>query len=165
MHWKSLAAAGLIVAFGGTLPAASLDPSASKGKGGVSKDDVRKAIAIFRRNPANVQGEMSQPIILEFAKDSQDVEVALSEKRMPWVIDKTTPSATGNALVVAYMAGNIIAQLDRGQTKDDPLAGTEQVIAMYRQLQAADPKLKVPSVEKLITLQKQGKLAEYFKGE
>ena len=167
MKWKPLAAACILtLAAGATLPAASLATSAHKGKeGAVSKDDVRKAIAIFRRNPTSVQGEMTQPIILSFAKESPDVEVALSDKRLPWVEDKTTPSETGTALTVAYLAGDIVAQLDKGTTKDDPLAATKQVIETYRQLQEADSKLKVPSVEKLITLQKQGKLAEYFKGD
>ncbi len=167
MKWKTLAAALILtLAVSANLSAASLAPSARKGKdGGVSKDDVRKAIAIFRRNPASVQGEMSEPIILSFAKDSPDVEVALSEKRLPWIDDKAAPSETGTALTVAYMAGDIVAQLDKGKTKDDPVAATEQVIATYRQLQEADSKLKIPSVEKLIVLQKQGKLAEYFKGD
>ena len=167
MKWKPLAAVLLLtLAAGATLPAASLAPSARKGKeGNVSKDAVRKAIAIFRRNPTSVQGEMTQPIILSFAKESPDVEVALSEKRLPWIEDKATPNETGTALTVAYMAGDIVAQLDKGKTKDDPVASTEQVIATYRQLQEADSKLKVPSVEKLIVLQKQGKLAEYFKGD
>ena len=156
----------MVLAVSVNLSAASLDPSARKGKdGSVSKDDVRKAIAIFRRTPASVQGEMSEPIILSFAKESPDVEVALSEKRMPWIDDKATPSETGNALTVAYLAGDIVAQLDKGQTKDDPVAATRQVIETYRQLQEADSKLKLPSVEKLIVLQKQGKLADYFKGE
>ncbi len=167
MKWKPLTAAvAMLFAVCATLPAASLDPSTRKSKdGSVSKDDVRKAIAIFRRNPSNVQGEMSQPIILSFAKESPDVEVALSEKRMPWVNDKSASSETSTALTVAYMSGDILAQLDTGRTKDDPLAATEQVIATYRQLREADAKLKVPSVEKLIALQKQGKLAEYFKGD
>ncbi len=166
MKWKPFAVAvALVLTTGAALPAASLDPSVSKSKGAVSKDDVRKAIVIFRRNPVSVQGEMSQPIILSFAKDSPDVEVAVSEKRMPWINDKSTPSEAGTVLLVAYMSGDILAQLDKGTTKDDPLAATEQVIATYRQLQDADSKLKVPSVEKLIVLQKQGKLAEYFKGD
>ena len=64
------------------------------------------------------------------------------------------------------MAGDILRRSwIMGKAKDDPLASTEQVIATYRQLQEADAKLKVPSVEKLIVLQKQGKLAEYFKGD
>ena len=43
--------------------------------------------------------------------------------------DKSAPSAISTALTVAYMAGDIVAQLDKGTTKDDPLAATEQVIA------------------------------------
>ena len=101
MKWKTLVAAltlGLTV--GAALPAASLDRAASKSKdSGVSKDDVRKAIAIFRRNPLNVQGEMTRPIIMEFAQDNPDVEIAISEKRMPWLTNKSLPEDTSRALV------------------------------------------------------------------
>ena len=85
MKWKTFAAViAMILAVRATLPAATLDPSVRQSKGAVSKEDVRKAIAIFRRNPSNAQGEMSQPLILSFGKDSPDVEIAVSEKRMPW---------------------------------------------------------------------------------
>ncbi len=166
MHWKPLAVAvALALTVGMPLPAATLDRSAKGGKGEVSKEDARRAIAIFRRDPLNAQGEMTRPIILKFAQDSPDVEIAVSEKRMSWLDDKSVPEDTGRVLLVAYMAGDIQSQLDSGKTKDDPVAAAEQVIATYRQLQRADPKLKVREVEELVALQKQGKLAEHFKGD
>lgn len=153
----------MILAVCAPLPAASLDPSVRKGKGTVSKDDVRKAIVIFRRNPLSIQGELTRPIITSFAKESPDVEIALTEKKLPWIDDKSTPSETGQILLVAYMAGDILAQLDKGRTKEESVASIEQVIVTYRQLQGANPKLEVASVEKFISLQKQGKLAGYLK--
>lgn len=169
MHWKSLIAVAVVSgAVVGASPsparAATLDRSASKkAEGDVSKEDVRRAIAIFRRDPLNAQGEMTRPIILKFAEDSPDVEIALDDKHMPWFKSKSLPEETGAVLLVAFVAGDIESQLDSGKTKDDPVAATEQVIATYRQLQKADPKLKVREIEDLIDLQKHGKLAEHFK--
>ena len=165
MLWKSCLAAVLVfTAASPSLPAITLDRSAEKqAKGTVSKDDARRAIAIFRRDPLNAQGEMTQPIILKFAQDDPDVEVSLSDKRLAWLGNKAVPNETKRTLLVAYVAGNVQSQLDSGKAKDDPVAAAEQVIATYRQLQRADSKLKVREVEELVTLQKQGKLAEHFK--
>ena len=166
MHWKSLLAAALtLTATASPLPAATLDRSATpeQSKGMVSKEDARRAIAIFRRDPFSTQGEMTQPIILTFAKDSPDVEVSVSDKRLAWFGNKAVSQETSRVLLVAYVAGNVQAQLDSGKAKDNPVAAAEQVIATYRQLQRANPKLKVREVEELITLQKQGKLAEHYR--
>ena len=164
MLWKSLLAAVLVFTTAPLLSAATLDRSAQKqGKGTVSKEDERRAIAIFRRDQLNAQGEMTRPIILKFAEDDPNVEVSLSDKRLSWIGNKSVPEETRQVLLVAYVAGDVQSQLDSGQTKDDPVAASEQVIATYRQLQRANAKLKVREVEELITLQKQGKLAEHFK--
>ena len=165
MHWKPLLLAvvlGLTAA--APLPAATLARSATQGKkGGVSKEDARRAIAIFRRDPLNSQGEMTRPIILTFAKDSPDVEVSVSDKRLAWIGNPSVPEETSRILLVAYVAGNVQSQLDSGKSKDDPIAAAEQVIATYGQLRRANPELRVREVEELIRLQKQGKLAEHFK--
>ncbi len=149
------------------LPAATLDRSMTQpqGKGAVSKEDARRAITIFRRDPLGSQGEMTRPIILKFAEDSPDVEISLSDKRLAWVGNKSVPEETTRILIVAYVAGDVQSQLDSGKTKDDPVAATEQVIATYAQLKRANPELHVREVEELIRLQKQGKLAEHFKDE
>ena len=166
MHRKTfVAVVGLGLVICAPLPAATLDRSAKAGskEGEVSKEDARRAIAIFRRDPLNVQGELSQPIILKFAEDSPDVEIAVPDKRVAWMNDKKVPDEAGKVLLVAYVAGDIQSQLDSGKAKDDPVGASEQVIATYRQLQKSDPKLKVREVEALIALQRQGKLAEHFK--
>ena len=163
MHWKPLLlAVALSLPMAAPLPAATLARSATQSKGGVSKEDARRAIAIFRRDPLNAQGEMTRPIILTFAKDSPDVEVSVSEKRLAWVGNSSVPEETSQILLVAYVAGNVQAQLDSGKAKDEPVAAAEQVIATYGQLRRAKPDLRVREVEELIRLQKQGKLAEYF---
>ncbi len=167
MQWK-LPLAALALTFAAAAPlsrAATLDRSATQpqGKGAVSKEDARRAIAIFRRDPLNSQGEMTRPIILKFAEDSPDVEISLSDKRLSWVGNKAVPEETSQLLVVAYVAGDVQSQLDSGKTKDDPVAAAEQVITTYGQLKRANPELRVREVEELIRLQKQGKLAEHYK--
>ncbi len=128
----------------------------------IDKETVRKAILIFCQTPSNQQGSMVRPIILRFARESPAVEIVVSPKAMPWIESNKVGDEAKEALLTAYVAGDVQSQLVKRKTKDDPVAGTEQVIATYRQLQRAEPGLKVVEVEKLIDLQKQGKLAKHL---
>ena len=128
----------------------------------INKDTVRQAITIFRQNPTGAQADMARALIVRFADASPDVVIAMKPKVLPWLEDAKVPKETANVLLAAFVAGDTRAQLDRGKAKDDPVAGTEQVIATYRQLQKAQPSLKVSGVEGFIELQKQGKLAQHL---
>ncbi len=150
-----LLAVFLLFVLGG-LPVTGAEPGDS-----ISKETVLKAIAAFRRDPTSELGRGSSAIILRFANDSPDVLVTLSPKSMPWIEDKP-PVAEGPLLLAAFIAGNVRSQLARGTAKDDSLAGVEQVIETYRQLQRANPQLKIPSVERLVDLAERDKLREYL---
>ncbi len=129
----------------------------------IDKETVRKAITIFCRTPANQQGSMVRPIILRYAQESPDVEIVVSPKFLPW-LDASVKGheEAGAVLLTAYVAGDVQSQLEKRKTKDDPVAGTEQVIATYRQLQKTEPRLRIMEIENLIDLQRQGKLAKHL---
>lgn len=128
----------------------------------ISKVQIRQAITIFRRDPTGAQGQMTRPLILEFAENSPDAEIVLGEKLLPWMTDKQLRGDDGAYLLTAYCAGAIDCQLAGGKAHGAALtAACEQVIATYRQLQKKEPGLKAPGVEKLIELQRQGILAKY----
>ena len=129
-----------------------------------SKETVRQAIAIFRRDPAGPQGTMAQPLILGFAKDRPDFEVVVGQKLLPWLEDGSLPKKDSSILITAYCAGNIASQMEGGSAHDTALVrACEQVIATYRQLQDKDRKLTLPGVEKLIILEKEHKLRPYVR--
>ena len=128
----------------------------------IDKDTVRMAITIFRRTPTNQQGTMVRPIILRYAQESPDVNIVVSSKAMPWIIDSKGHDEAGALLLTAYVAGDVQAQLDKRKPQDDPVAGTEQVIATYQQLRRSEPTLRIMEVEKLIALKRHGKLAKHL---
>ena len=129
----------------------------------VGKEAVRQAILIFQRDPAGAQGSMARPLILNFAQDSADCQVDVSPKLLPWLDDKALPTDDAPILVTAYCAGEIDSQLHGGNPHDAALvAACEQVIATYRQLQKKTPGLRVPGVEKLISLQREHRLRKYL---
>ncbi len=129
-----------------------------------SKDEVRKAIRAFQVDPTRMDSTGQRLAIMRFAQESTEVRVVIDPKPVPWFEDKKLSDNIRTNLLTSYIAGNVLAQLDKGKAENDSVAGDVQVIATYRQLQKAEPGLDIPEVEKLAELQKQGKLAEYLSG-
>ena len=127
----------------------------------VTKEVALKSIATFREDPESERAHVAAAIIVRFARESPDVEVTAGKRYLPWMDTQPIPKAS-SILLAAYIAGSVRSQLESGQAKNDPLAGEEQVIETYRKLQQTNPDLRIEAVEKLIELQKQGKLKEYL---
>jgi hypothetical protein len=127
----------------------------------VTKDVALKSIATFREDPESERGHVAAAIIIRFAKESSDVQVSAGKRYLPWMEAQPVPKES-SALLTAYIAGSVRSQLESGKTKNDPLAGEEQVIETYHKLQQTKPDLRIETVEKLIELQKQGKLKDYL---
>jgi len=74
--------------------------------------------------------------IAESAQVRSDVTVELTPQVAPWLCTsrKTTPDrqALSQLLVGAYIAGNMRHQLVTGAKRDEPRAGMESVVNVYR---------------------------------
>jgi hypothetical protein len=127
----------------------------------ITKDMIRKVIAIFREEPGSERGRGAASLIVRFAEESPEVEVSVSPAVLPWMKANPAPKY-GDILLAAFMAGTIRSELDRGVVKSDAVAGTEQVIETYQKLKKTNPTLRIPEVETFIQLQAQGKLKEHF---
>jgi hypothetical protein len=125
------------------------DPPAQPAPQTITKDIVRKAIAVFRQEPASENGKAAASTILHFAQESPDVEVTMSHTALPWLSVRPVPKYS-NTLLAAYIAGSVRSQLDSGANKNDPVAGAEQVIETYLLLKKAEPDFLIAEVEKLI---------------
>ncbi len=154
--WKRIVLAVFVVAMAGERAQAKAPEQP------IDKDTVRMAITIFRRTPTNQQGNMVRPIILRYAQESPDVRIEVSSRVMPWFGNSKEYDDAMPVLLTAYVAGDVEAQLIKRKPLDDPLAGTEQVIATYRQMQRTEPHLRIMELEKLIDLKKRGKLAKHL---
>ena len=148
--------AGFIAVTAVAFPSPAQEPKAK-----LTKDDVLKSIATFREDPASERGHVAAAIIVRFARESPDVEVTAGPRFLPWMSAKPIPKES-STLLAAYIAGSVRSQLEGGKTKNDALAGEEQVIETYLKLQKATPDLHIESVDKLIDLQKQGRLKTYL---
>jgi hypothetical protein len=141
--------------------ATSLLSRADEPKEAVTKDVALKAIATFREEPMSERATVAAAILVRFARESPDVAVTASPALIPWMEAKPLPKES-SILLTAYIAGSVRAQLESGHMKNDAVAGEEQVIETYQKLQQTTPTLHIDSVEKLVDLQKQGKLKETF---
>jgi len=144
-----------------TVMAVAASSFTSGNKDTVTKDTVLNAIATFRIEPRSQTGRAAAAVIIDFAEKSHDVAVNISQKALPFLSKKQNSSPERGTLMAAFIAGNIDAQLLRGEKKDEPYAGELQVIDTYRQMQRTNPKLRIAEVDKFIELEKRGELKRY----
>jgi hypothetical protein len=128
----------------------------------ITKEVALKAIGLFRDDPLSEDGRGAAAIIVTFVDKSHDVVVGLSKKVFPVFDAPGVSKKETNALLAAFIAGNLDSQLLRGVKKDDPYAGDLQMIQTYRQLQQKNPKLKIPAVEKMAEMEQRGELKRYL---
>jgi hypothetical protein len=127
----------------------------------ISKEVALKAIGLFRDDPLSEDGRAAAAIIVTFVDKSHDVVVGLSKKVFPVFDAPGVSKKETNALMAAFIAGNLDSQLLRGVKKDDPYAGDLQLIQTYRQLQKKNPRLKVPDIENMAEMERRGELKRY----
>jgi hypothetical protein len=114
---------------------------------------VRAKIERFRGDPTVITGA---PIVA-YAEKSEDVAVVL---RSSLVTFDGVDDELELVLVAAFVAGNVEAQLEAGQTKDMPVEGVRTMIAVYATLKRASPDLTIPRLEAFQSAEADGRLTD-----
>lgn len=136
---------------------------AQQDKKEVTQAEVRKAIVIFQEKPASPEGKDASKLILVFALQSKDVVVILGKEETGWLgMDKEKKEENTNHLMVAYVAGSVLSQMDSKKAAHDTYASMQQVFKTYQQLQKQDKDFKRPELDKLMAMDKDGKLKKHI---
>lgn len=133
----------------------------TKQKNTITREEVRAAIRDFKADPFAALKRGVGATIINFAEASSEVIVSLDKKSLPWIGEQNTDEHQ-SLLLVAYIAGNLEAQLDRGTKANHSYAGVRQVISTYRQIQKANSTIRIPEVEELIALENKGRLKAHL---
>lgn len=126
-----------------------------------TRRDALKAIATFNETPVSRLGKEASAIILDFAEKSESVDVLITLVATPWMSGDDEENLN-DTLLVAYVAGNVKSQLDRGVTSNDSYAGVRQVLKTYAQLQKQNKGFRVAAVEKFKELEEKKGLKKYL---
>ena len=119
------------------------------------KDEVRKAIDDFLQKPeAGPQARM----IMRFAEESEDVLIAPFQEMFGGWVKRPPKYPQADVLFTAWVAGNVREQLDKNVNRDEGYAGWQALFKVYDQLQKTDKDLKIPEIEEMRQLDKDGKL-------
>lgn len=127
------------------------------------KEDVKKAIAILETNFLGEEAGVAAETVMLFAQESKDISIQLNPKTTPWIFGeaKTTDKDEEiyrRMLMVAYLAGNVKAQLTTGKAVDSPVAGWGFALKSYQAIQKANGKIKLAELETLKKQQAKGEL-------
>lgn len=125
----------------------------------VNKDTAIKAIAVFKQDPLGEKARAAGSLVLNYANQSPDIAVTLSEKIVPWLTQEPKPPY-GDELFIAYLVGNIQSQILRHKGVDNPHAGILTVLDVYNQIKNRDANFFIKSIEEMQQLQTKGKLRE-----
>ena len=126
-----------------------------------SVDKVRAAIASLQKDPLAATSNGDVALIEKFAEESEDVLVNLNPQVVPYA--RQTPDAKhAKTLFGAFLAGNVLSQLDSKKNADDSYAGAKTMLATYAQLTAKDPTFTDEHMEKLAAMEKEGKLKAFI---
>jgi hypothetical protein len=126
----------------------------------VREETLRRAVSTFLKQPTSSASKHSARTILKFAEESEDVSVLISRKAVPWVGGKKYEHR--EILLCAFIAGNVLSQLDSGVNANDPYSGLIKVFRVYRYLKKRKKGYTVPEVERLLAMHKEGKLMRYL---
>jgi hypothetical protein len=128
----------------------------------ITKDLVRKSIAVFRQDPTSDLGLAARYVVVNFSNDSPDIRILINDKNYPIAELDAASKEERLTLLAAFIVGNVDSQLSRGlKGQDDAYAGDLQLIQTYRQLQKKNPKLKIPAIEKMAEMERRGELKGY----
>ncbi|MBS1157071.1 MAG: hypothetical protein H6R07_2995 [Proteobacteria bacterium] len=145
-------------------PAASAPATASAPAAvAPSKADVTKAIAVLESNFLGQDASAAAQTVMQFAQLSKDIAIQLSPKTTLWIFGEAKPDSQDEEiyrqmLMVAYVAGNLKAQLSAAKPVDSPLAGWKFTLKAYQDIQAANSKIKIAELETLKKQQAKGEL-------
>jgi len=131
----------------------------------ISKDIALKAIEIFENEPLSQDGEGAASIITEYASESEDIDIVISDKIITWLVsnDKDPYYKYRAILLAAYLTGNVKSQIVQGVAQDDPYSGLNQVLKTYHQLQKQDMSFNLQEIEEIQKLKNNKHLKEHIK--
>ncbi|PTY04452.1 hypothetical protein DB346_03180 [Verrucomicrobia bacterium LW23] len=159
----------LLLSIAGTaglmLPGAAIAQSTEMdSKTAPTKEQVVKAMTDFTKDPLSPEAIEATEIIARYAKDSPDCWLNLVEPILEFGRNQgdNDPLAQFRRLLfVAFLAGNIKPQVDKGVVKDHSYEGVLQVIQTYDQLKALNPKMNIDAIEKFRAMEKGGQLKQW----
>ncbi|WFB35702.1 hypothetical protein P3T73_16240 [Kiritimatiellota bacterium B12222] len=121
--------------------------------------NIFEAINIFRKDPHN---KAAQVRIATYSMDSEAILINMTEKTAPWIAEEKDPSPASSILMLAFIAGNIDAQLIQGKAQDQSVAGARQVIQTYQLLRKENNLESIQEIETWIALDEHNALHTAF---
>ncbi len=122
----------------------------------------RSLLALIARFFEHPTDDRLRSAVLDSAMNRNDVRVELSSTITPWICFGDTSRAIqkmDSVLTVAFIAGNMAAQMGDGRKRDQPTAGVLAVLRVYGQVQRATPGYLVPQVERWRDWEATGKIS------
>ncbi len=124
----------------------------------ITPEVVLKAVNLFKSDPMGKDADGALSVITNFAENSDQVTIEISEKYFPWKFGSLGKEFDAKFLG-AFIAGNLECQLEKKIKKSCPIEGIHLVLETYQALRNAKKIKAHQKIEKWIELDKKGELA------
>jgi hypothetical protein len=124
----------------------------------VTPEIALKAIKLFKSDPLGKDADDALSLILDFAENSDQVTIEISEKYFPWKFG-SHGKQFDTKFLGAFIAGNLECQLENKSNKNCTIEGIYLVLETYQALRDAKKIKAHQKIERWIELRKKGELA------
>lgn len=123
---------------------------------------VLEATEKFANDPLFRNGNAAMKTIVRFVESNEDYRIVFNAKLHSWITAKPE-SKYAEQLMLAFIAGNLKAQLETGITTDDTYSGLVFMFRVYKNIKMLDKELTNNVIEKQIEAYRAGNLSDYIK--
>jgi hypothetical protein len=116
----------------------------------------------FANDPLFRNGNAAMKTIVRFVDSNEDYRIVFDAKLHSWITAEPQ-SKYAEQLMLAFIAGNLRAQLETGVTTDDTYSGLVFMFRVYKNIKMLDKELTNNIIEKQIEAYRSGNLSEYIK--
>lgn len=157
MHYMKRCLTLLVLCAVTSVAVAEPDEPRREPKRTVAKSDAVDALHSFQDDPLN--GLPAAQIFTTYVKEDGEYHVSMTERLVPWMVNRNVPQRTKALLLSAYVAGNFQAQLEDESKLDDTAAGLRYTVEVYEKLKQEDPTLMVAELDELVSAKEKGNLS------
>lgn len=138
-------------------PDNSYQDSASKIEFKISAETIKGIILAFKANPIHWGAGLWERVIFLYADNSDDVLVVIYSRILTGM---SMQQPMHRKLFIAYVAGNLLAQLQNNVKRDHAFEGIVFMTDIYQKLRSKRKIKKIPNLDKLSAMRTK-QLIEY----
>lgn len=126
------------------------------------REVIRKEIGPYLADPLSEKNQITRAALIEYAIDSPLVLIEIDAQNAPWLAVEDYPG--GEDLLAGFVAGNIEAQFENLDFRNQAYPGMLAALKVYEELKTKRGAPEIAKMEEFRKLEAEGKLEQLLSG-